>query len=48
MDWTEEHESIRRNVKAFIDKEINAYVDEWAEAGTFPAHELQTACVARM
>jgi citronellyl-CoA dehydrogenase len=40
MDFTEEHESIRRNVKAFIDKEINPYVDEWEEAGIFPAHEL--------
>jgi citronellyl-CoA dehydrogenase len=40
MQLTEEHESIRRNVKAFIDKEINPHVDEWEEAGIFPAHEL--------
>src|SRR5262245_59443930 len=40
MDFTEEHQSIRRNVKTFIDKEINPYVDEWEEAGIFPAHEL--------
>jgi citronellyl-CoA dehydrogenase len=40
MQLTEEHESIRRNVKAFIDKEINPYVDEWEEAGIFPAHEV--------
>src|SRR5262245_23969753 len=40
MELTEEHESIRRNVEAFIDKEINPYVDEWEEAGIFPAHEL--------
>ena len=40
MEFTEEHEGIRRNVKTFIDTEINPYVDEWEEAGIFPAHEL--------
>jgi len=40
MEFTQEHESIRRNVKTFIDTEINPYVDEWEEAGIFPAHEL--------
>jgi citronellyl-CoA dehydrogenase len=40
MELTEEHEGIRRNVKAFIDKEINPYVDAWEDAGIFPAHEL--------
>jgi hypothetical protein len=40
MELTQEHEGIRRNVKAFIDKEINPHVDEWEQAGIFRAHEL--------
>jgi citronellyl-CoA dehydrogenase len=40
MEFTQEHEGIRRNVKRFIDAEVNPYVDEWEEAGIFPAHEL--------
>ena len=40
MEFTQEHEGIRRGVKKFIDSEINPYIDEWEEAGIFPAHEL--------
>src|SRR5262249_46296346 len=40
MDFTQEHEGIRRNVKKFIEAEINPHVDEWEEAGIFPAHAL--------
>jgi citronellyl-CoA dehydrogenase len=40
MDFTEEHEAIRRNVTTFIDAEINPYVDAWEAAGIFPAHDL--------
>jgi citronellyl-CoA dehydrogenase len=40
MDFTEEHEAIRRNVRQFIDAEINPHVDEWEAAGMFPAHDL--------
>ncbi len=40
MEFTQEHEGIRRNVKKFIEAEINPHVDEWEEAGIFPAHEL--------
>jgi citronellyl-CoA dehydrogenase len=40
MDFTEEHEAIRRNVRQFIDAEINPHVDEWEAAGIFPAHDL--------
>jgi citronellyl-CoA dehydrogenase len=40
MDFTEEHEAIRRNVKRFIDAEINPHVDEWEAAGIFPAHDI--------
>ena len=40
MEFTQEHEGIRRNVKKFIEAEINPHVDEWEPAGIFPAHEL--------
>jgi citronellyl-CoA dehydrogenase len=40
MEFTQEHEGIRRNFKKFIDTEINPHVDAWEEAGIFPAHEL--------
>jgi citronellyl-CoA dehydrogenase len=40
MEFTQEHEGIRRNVKKFIESEINPHVDAWEEAGIFPAHEL--------
>ena len=40
MELTHEHEELQRNLKRFIDKEINPHVDEWEEAEIFPAHEL--------
>ena len=40
MEFTQEHEGIRRSVKKFVDTEINPHVDEWEKAGIFPAHEL--------
>ena len=40
MQWTHEHEEIRRNLKKFIDNEINPHVDEWEAAEIFPAHEV--------
>ncbi|TMJ68281.1 MAG: acyl-CoA dehydrogenase, partial [Alphaproteobacteria bacterium] len=40
MEFTQEHEGIRRNVKKFIEAEINPHVDAWEEVGIFPAHEL--------
>ena len=40
MEFTQEHEGIRRGVKKFIDAEINPHVDEWEEAGIFPAHDV--------
>src|SRR3990170_859160 len=40
MEFTQEHDGIRRNVKKFIDTEINPHVDAWEEAGIFHAHEL--------
>ena len=40
MQFTQEHEESERTVKRFIENEINPHVDEWEEAGIFPAHEL--------
>ena len=40
MQFTEEHEQFRKSLRRLIDEEINPYVDEWEEAGIFPAHEL--------
>jgi citronellyl-CoA dehydrogenase len=40
MQLTHEHEELKRSLMRFIDKEINPHVDEWEEAGIFPAHEL--------
>jgi citronellyl-CoA dehydrogenase len=40
MKLTIEHEQIRKTLKSFIDAEINPYVDEWEEAGIFPAHQV--------
>lgn len=38
--FTEEHEMFRKSVRAFVEKEINPHVDEWEEAGIWPAHEV--------
>ena len=40
MQFTEQHNEIRRTVAHFIEKEINPYVDQWEEEGIFPAHEV--------
>ncbi len=37
---THEHEELERNLKRFIDQEINPHVDDWEAAEQFPAHEL--------
>jgi citronellyl-CoA dehydrogenase len=38
--FTEEHEMFRKSVRAFVDKELNPHIDEWEEAGIWPAHEV--------
>jgi citronellyl-CoA dehydrogenase len=38
--FTEEHEMFRKSVRAFVEKEIRPYVDEWEEAEIAPLHEL--------
>jgi citronellyl-CoA dehydrogenase len=40
MLFTPEHEELRRSLQKFIAAEINPYVDEWEEAGIFPAHAV--------
>ncbi len=40
MELTEQHEQLRRSLRAFIDREINPYVDEWEKARIFPAHDV--------
>ena len=40
MQFTHEHEELRRNLTRFIDEEINPHVDEWEAAEIFPAHEV--------
>ncbi|MEY8194227.1 MAG: acyl-CoA dehydrogenase family protein, partial [Cycloclasticus sp.] len=40
MIFTQEHNMLRDSVAKFVDREINPYVDEWEDAGIFPAHEL--------
>jgi citronellyl-CoA dehydrogenase len=40
MQFTQEHEDLKRTVERFVENEINPYVDEWEAAGIFPAHQL--------
>src|SRR5215472_11356843 len=40
MLFTPEHEELRRSLQKFISAEVNPYVDEWEDAGIFPAHDL--------
>jgi citronellyl-CoA dehydrogenase len=40
MHLTPEHLEVRRTLRRFIDNEINPFVDDWEEAGIFPAHEV--------
>jgi len=38
--YTHEHHEIMRSARKLIDDEINPHIDEWEEAGDFPAHEV--------
>jgi citronellyl-CoA dehydrogenase len=40
MQFTPEHESLRRTVARFVAEEINPHADEWEAAEEFPSHEL--------
>ncbi|MCS6836704.1 MAG: acyl-CoA dehydrogenase family protein [Anaerolineae bacterium] len=38
--FTEEHEMFRKTVRAFVEKDLNPYVDAWEEAGEAPLHQI--------
>ena len=40
MQFTAEHEALRRATAQFVEKEINPHVAEWEAAGRFPMHEV--------
>jgi len=40
MQFTPEHDEIRRTVQQVVANEINPYVDDWEKEGIFPAHDL--------
>lgn len=40
MQFTNQHQELRRTVSRFVREELNPYVDEWEEAQTLPCHEL--------
>ena len=40
MQFTHDHEQIRDTLKRYIGEHINPHVDEWEEAGIFPAHQV--------
>jgi citronellyl-CoA dehydrogenase len=40
MKLTPEHEELKRTIERFVEQELNPHVDEWEEAGIFPAHEV--------
>src|SRR5688572_26958826 len=40
MQFTHEHDEIRRTLKRFISEEINPHVDAWEAAEAFPAHRV--------
>src|SRR5579859_3935165 len=40
MKFTPEHEMFRQSVRRFVEQELNPYVDEWEEAGIWPAHDV--------
>jgi citronellyl-CoA dehydrogenase len=40
MQFTPEHDAIARTITRFVEQELNPHMDEWEEAGIFPAHEV--------
>jgi citronellyl-CoA dehydrogenase len=40
MHFTHEHLELQKTLRRFIDEEINPHVEEWEEAGIFPAHQV--------
>lgn len=40
MQFTPEHENLRRTVAKFVETELNPFVDIWEDAEEFPSHEV--------
>ncbi|HTV71441.1 MAG TPA: acyl-CoA dehydrogenase family protein [Rhizobiaceae bacterium] len=40
MQFTPEHESLRRTVAKFVAEELNPHMDAWEKAEEFPSHEI--------
>ncbi len=40
MQFSHEHDEIRRTLKRFISEEINPHIDAWEAAEAFPAHQV--------
>ena len=40
MQFTPEHEALRRTVAKFVETEINPHVQKWEDAEEFPSHEV--------
>jgi len=40
MQFTQEHDGIRRTMQQFIKNEINPHVDQWEREGIYPAHQV--------
>lgn len=40
MLFTHEHDELRRTARRIIDEHVNPFVDEWEDAGIFPAHRV--------
>ena len=40
MQFTQEHEEIRRTTRTIIERDVNPYVDEWEKNDIFPAHQV--------
>lgn len=40
MILTHEHKQLYRQVRNFVDKELNPNIAEWEKAGIWPAHDV--------
>ncbi len=40
MQFTEQHQALRKTAHDFVEKEINPHVKEWEAAGEFPIHDI--------
>ena len=40
MQWSHEHLELKRTTKRIVDEHVNPFVDEWEDAGQFPAHQV--------